>query len=64
MGTVCLFGGGPVGAIVGGYLGHKLDKYANRLHNDRMNRLDAVECYIKEGYSVEEAFDLVKAQTK
>ena len=59
-----LFGGGPVAAIVGGYLGHKLDKYANDRQRYRENRFDAVECYIKEGYSVEEAFDLVNAQTK
>ena len=64
IGTVGLFGGGPVGAIVGGYLGHKLDKYANDRQRYRENRLDAVKCYIKEGYSVEEALDLVNAQTK
>lgn len=58
VGTVGLvLGGGPVGAIVGGFLGHKLDNYVNDRQRDSENKHEYAMQLLKDGYTTDEIAD-------
>ena len=59
IGTFCLFAGGPVGAIVGAYLGHKLDNHLNDRRRDSENKHEYAKQLLKDGYTPDEIADIL-----
>lgn len=54
-----VLGGGPIGAIVGGYLGHKLDNYVNDRQRDSENTHEYAKQLLKDGYTPDEIADIL-----